>query len=288
MTVLNGQARELEAWVRASRGIVAGAAGGRRPRRETTAPWLVVTGGKGGVGKTWFAVRLAQAMQRLGLRALIADLDPGLADVDVHLRLDGRYDLEDAIAGRCPPERAVVAAPGGVHVLRGRSGRSSLAAGHDLDAAVAVVRAAAEGFDVVVCDTGAGIGPSVLAPLRAATVAVAVTTPEPAALTDCYALCKVVLGEGLPLPRLLVNRAPTHGCGQRTLATLARACERFLGQRPEALGTVRDDAAVARGLLEQRLDTGGPADADVQRLAPAAAALVGARTRPLAPTAAPR
>ena len=63
------------------------------------APWVAVTGAKGGVGKTLVAVNLALLLARSGYRTLLVDLDPGCGNVDVHLRLQRRATLDDAVSG---------------------------------------------------------------------------------------------------------------------------------------------------------------------------------------------
>ncbi|MBK9411030.1 MAG: AAA family ATPase [Gemmatimonadetes bacterium] len=139
----------------------------RGPREE--APWLAIAGAKGGVGKTTLAVNLAALFARSGHRTLLVDFDPGCGNVGVHLRLAGRWDLEDVATGRCRAGDAVLDGPGGLKVVLGRSGSTTLAGGDPglLQAAIDAIAELANGFDLVVCDTGAGIGPATLAPRSA-------------------------------------------------------------------------------------------------------------------------
>ena len=64
------------------------------PKRRRV-PWITITGGKGGVGKTIISVNVAALAARAGYRTLLLDLDPGLANLDVHLRLAPEYTVED-------------------------------------------------------------------------------------------------------------------------------------------------------------------------------------------------
>jgi flagellar biosynthesis protein FlhG len=237
-------------------------------------PWVAVAGAKGGVGKTALAVNLALLFARAGHRTLLVDLDPGCGDVDVHLRFAPAFTVEDLAAAVCTPAQAIVDGPAGLRILAGRSGSPALCTA---DAAIlartldAVERAAA-GHDVVVCDTGAGIGPAVLAVAERADLVLGVTTPEPAAVTDAYALCKRLQQRGRPMPRLVVNAVRSRDEAMRTAARLGAVCERFLGAGCALLGWVHADERLARSVALQQpfaLSGQGPAQDDLRSLAAA-------------------
>ncbi len=223
-------------------------------RAAAAAPWLAVTGAKGGVGKTVVAVNLALLLARAGHRTLLVDLDPGCGNVDVHLRLAPRTTLDDVLAGHATPAAAVVDGPFGLRVLTGRSG--SLTLGSDTPTAIErmvnAIDAAAAGCDIVVCDTGAGLGPTALAAAERADLVVGITTTDPSALTDAYAQCKLLHQRGRPLPRLLVNGAQSRDEALRTAGRFAAICRRFLDTDCPLFGWLRRDAALERSTREQR------------------------------------
>ena len=89
---------------------------------------LCVASGKGGVGKTFLSIALAQALTRQGKRILLFDGDLGLANIDVQLGLMAERDLGGVIAGRLSlPDAITRYETGGFDVIAGRSGSGSLA-----------------------------------------------------------------------------------------------------------------------------------------------------------------
>jgi len=222
--------------------------------RPAATPWLAVAGAKGGVGKTVLATNLALLLQRAGHRTLLVDFDAGCGNVAVHLRLSAQHDLDAVAAGTVAVRDALVDGPGGLSVLLGRSG-STLLAGDDAAPRERALRAlgdVAREFDVLVVDTGAGIGPATLAVAARADLVLGVTTPDAAALTDAYALCKVLHRLGRPLPPLVVNRVRTRDEAMRTTARLAAVTRKFLGADVTAAGHVVDDPLIPLSLQDQR------------------------------------
>lgn len=259
------------------------------PRPTTTAPWLAIAGAKGGVGKTTLAVNLAVLLARAGHRTLLVDFDPGCGNVGVHLRLSGRLDIEDVAAGVCSAADALLDGPGGIRVLLGRSGSTQLT-GEDPAArerALQGLATLAPDFDVIVVDTGAGIGPATLAVTERADLVLAVTTPDAAALTDTYALCKVMHLRGQPLPQLVTNRVASRDEAMRTAAKLAAVTRKFLGKDSTMCGFVAADAKLERAVHEQlplALHGAGPGLDDLRSLTASALAALPAiaRSRPTA------
>src|SRR3954467_998779 len=121
---------------------------------------IAVASGKGGVGKTWFAITLSHALAKRGKKTLLFDGDLGLANVDIQLGLMPKHDLGAVIAGRLPLNQAPIPfEDGGFDIVAGRSGSGNLAnltvsrlhtLGEDLELLSSV-------YDHVVLDLGAGV-----------------------------------------------------------------------------------------------------------------------------------
>jgi flagellar biosynthesis protein FlhG len=217
---------------------------------------LAVASGKGGVGKTWFAITLAHALARAGERVLLFDGDLGLANVDIQLGLMPQYDLASVVNGQIALAAAVQPHAGGFDILAGRSGSGVLA---QLDTAalerlLAALRIEAGRRDRVVLDLGAGLDRRVRRMAGFADVLLVVATEEPTSLTDAYAALKLHAADA-PAgdARVVVNQASSRAAGERTYATLARVCRAFLGRAPALAGVVRRDDRVRDAIRRQTL-----------------------------------
>lgn len=221
-------------------------------------PFLLVTGGKGGVGKTTVAANLGVALGRTGADPLLVDLDFALANLDVALGVRPVHTVEDFLDGRRDLEACLHPAPGGVRMLPAGSGSYEM--GRPDPRRRVRLREALSRIDtgIVVGDSPAGIGDDVLDFAIMAERVLVVTTPEPAAVTDAYGVIKAVdayaadRGVEVPTPELFVNLA-TDAREARTVASkLSTICERFLARSPRFVGWMPRSRIVLRGIVGQR------------------------------------
>lgn len=229
--------------------------------------------GKGGVGKTFLAVSLAQALVRRGHAVLLVDADLGLANVDVQLGLAPGIALARAISADLDLAALVRRHTAtGIAVLGGGAAPSSLAALGEARLAVALDRleGLAAGFDHVLVDLPSGVGRVARRFAERAQRLVVVGNDEPTTLTDNYAFVKLTRGTA-PWPLFLANDVADAAEGERAHATLARACRRFLDGDCRHLGTVRRDPRVPAAIRRQMPLLGrspqSPAAADIEAIA---------------------
>ncbi len=230
------------------------------PGTVTAAGTVLVTGGKGGVGKTTLSANLGLELARLGLRVLLVDLDLGLGNLHVVLGLSPRATIEDALLGGRDLSDCVVAGPLGLQLLPAGSGnpRMAEADGARRQALLADLRVLARGYDLVLCDGAPGIGPDVLAFAEAADHVLAVTTPDPSALTDAFGLIKALdrsargTGLGLATPELVLNQVSGLDQARTLHQKLASVCERFLSRSPRLAGWLPRSTAIEKATVAQR------------------------------------
>lgn len=216
---------------------------------------VAVASGKGGVGKTWFAITLAHAMSKQGRRTLLFDGDLGLANADIQLGIIPDRDLGATLTGRTPLARCIApCAATGFDLLAGRSGSATLAAlpATRLDALSRDIQNLSGHYERVVLDLGAGIGRPVVSLANRSERCLVLTTDEPTALTDAYAFIKL-LRRAHPAAdiRIVVNKAATQAQGRKTHESLTKACRNFLGFAPPLAGVIRHDPRVAECIRRQ-------------------------------------
>lgn len=230
-------------------------AAGLRPVAPHRSWSLAVTSGKGGVGKTSLAVNLALALAQMGERTCLVDGDLGLANVDVLLNLHPRHTLRDVVTEGLTLDEAVVQGPAGLEVIPAASGVEALA---NLDGArrsslVARLQRHSGRTDLTILDTGAGLSRTVVALTLAADEILLVTTPEPTAITDAYAMLKVLTQRRADAPVRLVVNLVEHAAQAREIhGHLERIAQRFLKRAVPLAGWIPRDACVERAVREQR------------------------------------
>ncbi len=216
---------------------------------------ITVASGKGGVGKTWFAISLAQALVRSGKRVLLFDGDLGLANVDIQLGVLPEQDLATVISGKITLFEAVTRVEStGFDLIGGRSGSGALARLNQatLEDLQRNLIGIGRHYDHVILDLGAGVDMGVTTLARHNGTTLVVVTDEPTALTDAYAFIKLMIANNPRADiRIVVNVAQSRKEGERTYETLKRACEGFLKITPKLAGIIRRDAKVPESIRRQ-------------------------------------
>lgn len=220
----------------------------RRQRRRT----IAITSGKGGVGKTNIAVNLALALHEQGHTVTLLDADLGLANVDVVLGITPPYTLGQVVRRECSLADIVYSAYG-VKVVAGGSGLEELAVLPENELMYLFHDAAKIESDFFLIDTGAGLSPKVTSVALAAQEVVVVTTPEPTALTDSYALIKVLTRKNCDLTlHLVVNRAGSRQEAEQVVANFCRVVQNFLSVSLNPLGYIPEDRLLRTAVSRQQ------------------------------------
>ena len=225
------------------------------PRRR--AGVIAITSGKGGVGKSNIAVNLAIKLSMAGKETVLLDADLGLANADVLCNMDLRANLSHVIGRHKQLHEVIATGPGGFGLIGGASGLARMAdlGDNDRQRLVEALGELEQRADCILIDTGAGISPNVLTFTRAADHVLVVTTPEPTAITDAYAVIKVITRQAAAdgqahdgMSRrisLLVNQCRSAGEARVVHERIAKVAKQFLNVKVFDAGYVLSDEQVS-------------------------------------------
>ncbi|MNB89403.1 Flagellum site-determining protein YlxH [compost metagenome] len=250
----------------------------RDPKREPgagpTARIITVCSGKGGVGKSNFTLNFALTLKAMGRRVLLFDADIGMANIDVLMGVTAKYNLYHLLKREADIAQIIQKGPGDLPFIAGGSGMDELfsLSESDLNYFTAQIAQIADTMDFILFDTGAGLSKETLKFITSADDCLVVTTPEPTAITDAYALMKVVHNSHPDVSfKLIVNQAGDEKEARGTSDKIRMAASRFLQLDIPFLGFISSDAHVVQAVKKQvPFSVAFPNSAaakDVQRLA---------------------
>lgn len=170
---------------------------------------IVITSGKGGVGKTTTTANLGTALALQGKRVCLVDTDIGLRNLDVVLGLENRiiYDLVDVLEGRCKVHQAIVKDKRVDDMLyllpAAQTADKNDVTPEQMEQLVGELK---QEFDFVLIDCPAGIEQGYRNAVAGADRAIVVTTPEISAVRDADRIIGLLELENIEPPKLIINR----------------------------------------------------------------------------------
>ncbi|MBR7091367.1 MAG: septum site-determining protein MinD [Clostridia bacterium] len=169
---------------------------------------IVVTSGKGGVGKTTIVANLGMQIAILGNRTVLLDVDIGLNNLDIASGIEGRimFDIVDVIEGRCRINQALVRdkeCANLYYLPTAHIYNVGKVSASDIDK---IVRSLEKLFDYIIIDCPAGIDSGFVRAIYSASEAIVVTTPHISAIRDADKVIGVLLSHNIDILGVIINR----------------------------------------------------------------------------------
>jgi len=174
---------------------------------------IVITSGKGGVGKTTTSANIGTALALAGKRVCLVDTDIGLRNLDVVMGLENRiiYDLVDVVQERCKLHQALVKDKRfDDHLYLLPAAQTSDKTAVKPNQMKKLVEELKQDFDYIVIDCPAGIEQGYQNAVAGADTAIVVTTPEISAVRDADRIIGLLEKEEIEPPKLIINRIRNH------------------------------------------------------------------------------
>ena len=215
---------------------------------------IAVTSGKGGVGKSNFALNVGISLAMMDTRVQILDADLGLANLDVLLGIRPHRTLEDVIFGRQDLKDIIIETDYKVELIPGCSGTQDMAdlSPEQIQNLANKVGRGTKETDCLLVDTAAGISTGVISFLMAVPEVIVGVSSEPTSLTDAYALIKVLKKNGYSgRITMFSSMVKSSASGHAIYKKIASAAQRFLDMPVGFLGSVYYDEKLTWAVSDQ-------------------------------------
>lgn len=221
------------------------------PRQAKT---LAVISGKGGVGKSNFALNFSLQLINNGKKVLLFDLDVGMGNIDILLGNRAEKTIVNLFEERLSVHDIIEQGPEGLAYIAGGSGLSNFFQMDESDHAYFYeqYRELSQAYDYILFDMGAGVTEDSLFFILASDECIVITTPEPTSVTDAYGMIKHVVNRKRDMPlHVILNREFIYQDGLKALERFKAVVSKFLDVEIHSVGIIPDDKVVTQAIVRQ-------------------------------------
>ena len=225
--------------------------------KNTNSRVIAITSGKGGVGKSTISANLGYALHSLGFKVALFDADIGLANLDVLLRVNAKKNIFNVLKGECDLKDVAVEIEKGFVLIPGESGEDIIKYANEANLSSFFSQLDfLSDFDFLIIDTSAGIDKRVQVFLDGADDVLVVTVPEPAAITDAYAMIKVI-SEKRDLIYMVLNETANEKEAKNVFQTIFNVAKKNIKKdfRLQMLGYIQKNKIISTSSIKRELFT---------------------------------
>lgn len=210
---------------------------------DTTSRVIVITSGKGGVGKTTTTANIGMALANLGEKVALIDADIGLRNLDLALGLENRvvYDIVEVVEGRAEVRKALIKdkrQPNLALLPAAQTRDKSAVTPDQMKQVIADIQA--EGYTFILIDCPAGIEQGFKNATAGANEAIVVVNPEMSSVRDADRIVGLLEAQELRNPSLVVNRLRPRMVKSQDMLSVEDVQE-VLGASVKLIGVIPDD-----------------------------------------------
>lgn len=219
-----------------------------------TAKTISIVSGKGGVGKTNFAVNFSLELIDKGKKVLLIDLDVGMGNIDILLGLYAKKTIIDMLDNRLSIHDIIEIGPNNLSYIAGGSGLTNFftMSPEKLEYFFEQYNELVEIYDYILFDMGAGATSESILFILASDECIVITTPEPTSITDGYSMIKHIINNQQNMPIYVVmNRSLSDKSGKQSLVRFEKVVSQFLHVNVHLMGVLPEDKVVNTAVMRQ-------------------------------------
>lgn len=221
------------------------------PRRSRV---IAVASGKGGLGRSTLAANLGVTLALAGRKALLVDLDFGLADAAILLGINAAVDLDGLASGATPLSAMTLTGPAGLDLIPGGPAGETPRSRELLMRRLAQsMRPLADRYDDIIIDTTSGASPEGITSIGDSDGVILLLGEEPTAFMNAYGLLRMIAhGPGLSALGIVAAQVEDEASGTALFQRFATLAARFLPVQPTYLGAIPIDSHVKDSVVARR------------------------------------
>ncbi|MBL0709120.1 MAG: P-loop NTPase [Sulfurimonas sp.] len=217
--------------------------------------FIAITSGKGGVGKSTISSNLAYMLAKSGLNVGIFDADIGLANLDVMFNVKAKKNILHVLKGEATVSEILIPITRNLILIPGESGEEIIKyADVTLFQRFMEEAQVLDKLDIIIIDTGAGIGSNIQMFLNAADDVIVVTVPDPAAITDAYATIKTISSFRDNI-YVIMNQVKNDKEAEGIFAKIKKVASTNIGEKLDLqmLGKINNDTKISASVKRREL-----------------------------------